>query len=266
MKRILFLFIFLAFASITFAGTKEDIAQLQRSLLELQQQFWDLEKRVNDSSTTMESSVKGVQGTSEELRQVQASLNAKLEKILNELQALNEKLEETNNRVRDMSVPVAPTVAPEGSTSPNPELNETPPQTTRPVPSGPAPDLGENQLFKDAMGQYTKGRFEQALRAFQDLLDQYPGSRLSGEAQFMIGESYYGMKEYVDAVSEYDKVIKGYPDSDRVPGARLKKAFSLFSLGKKGQGVLELQQIAERYPNTKEAQIARQRLQEMGLE
>jgi TolA-binding protein len=89
---------------------------------------------------------------------------------------------------------------------------------------------------------------------------------MSDDAQFMIGESYYGMKEYVDAVSEYDKVVKSYPDSDRVPGARLKKAFSLFSLGKKGQGVVELQQISQRYPNTKEAEIARQRLEELGLE
>jgi TolA-binding protein len=89
---------------------------------------------------------------------------------------------------------------------------------------------------------------------------------MADDAQFMIGESFYGMKEYVDAVSEYDKVIKGYPDSDRVPAAKLKKAFSLFSLGKKGQGVMELQQIVQRYPSTKEAEIAKQRLSELGLE
>jgi TolA-binding protein len=74
------------------------------------------------------------------------------------------------------------------------------------------------------------------------------------------------MKEYVDAVAEYDKVVKRFPDSNNIPGARLKKAFSLFQLGKKGQGVVELQQIVQRYPNTKEAKIAEERLAEMGLE
>ena len=89
---------------------------------------------------------------------------------------------------------------------------------------------------------------------------------MADDAQYMIGESYYSMKEYVDAVTEYDNLIKKYPDSENVPGARLKKAFSLYSLGKKGQSVIELQQIVQRYPNTKEGQIARQRLAELGLD
>jgi tol-pal system protein YbgF len=140
-------------------------------------------------------------------------------------------------------------------------------QTSTAAPPPAAQVTGdEQQLYREASALYTKGRFEQALRSFQDLLDQFPGSSLSDDAQFMIGESYYGLKEYVDAVSEYDKVVKGYPDSDRVPGARLKKAFALFALGKQGQGVVELQQIRQRYPDTKESEIARQRLQELDLD
>ncbi len=263
MKRTLFLFLLLAFGATAYAGTKEDIAQLQRSLLEIQQQFWDLEERLKESKT-VEASVKNLQDSNDGLREAQASLNAKLERILNEVQALNEKLDDTNRRVRDLSVPpVAAVVPPAASNEPEPSN-----VTSNPIPAPPpvSATIGEQQIYQDAMGQYTKGRFEQALRGFQDLLDQFPGSRMSADAQYMIGESYYGMKEYVDAVSEYDKVIKGYPDSDRVPGARLKKAFSLFSLGKKGQGVVELQSITQRYPNTKEAEIARQRLEELGLE
>jgi tol-pal system protein YbgF len=261
MKRILVLFLFLAFALTAYGGTKEDIAQIQRNLIELQQQFWDLEKKLKDTSPA-DTKLKNVEDSMEELRGVQANLNAKLERVLNEVQALNEKIEDTNRRVRELSIPPAAGVPP---TNTNP-VEETP-ENPSPAPSQPPQaGVGEQQVYQTAMGDYAKGRFEQALRAFQDLLDQFPNSRMSDDAQFMIGESYYGMKEYVDAVSEYDKVIKSYPDSDRVPGARLKKAFSLFSLGKKGQGVIELQQIVQRYPSTKEAEIARQRLEEIGLE
>ena len=271
MKRILFFVFLIAFsAAKAQGGTKEDIAQIQRNLLEIQQQIWDLEARLKNNTSSVEGTVKGVQDSTEEMRQVQASLNAKLERILNEIQVLNEKIDDTNRRVRDITVPAA-TALPQGpsdSMEP-PEGNVQPvPSTRPPAASSSSATLagGEQQLYRDAMGDYTKGRFEQALRGFQDLLDQFPGTSLSDDAQFMIGESYYGMKEYVDAVSEFDKVVKSYPDSDRVPGARLKKAFSLFSLGKKGQGVVELQQISQRYPNTKEADIARQRLEELGLE
>jgi len=261
MKRILVLFLFLAFGVTAYGGTKEDIAQIQRNLLEIQQQFWDLEKKLKDTSS-VDTTVKNVQDSMEELRGVQANLNAKLEKVLNEVQTLHEQMEDTNRRVRELSIPSAAGMPP---TTTNPV--EEPDENRAPAPSQPPPaGVGEQQVYQTAMGEYAKGRFEQALRAFQDLQDQFPNSRLSDDAQFMIGESYYGMKEYVDAVSEYDKVIKSHPDSDRVPGARLKKAFSLFSLGKKGQGVIELQQIVQLYPTTKEAEIARQRLEELGLE
>jgi len=261
MKRILVLFLFLVSGVTAYGGTKEDIAQIQRNLIELQQQFWDLEKKLKDTSPA-ETKLKNVEDSMEELRGVQANLNSKLERVLNEVQALNEKIEDTNRRVRELSLPPAAGV-PLANTNPVEEAPENPvPAPSQPPQGG----VGEQQVYQAAMGEYAKGRFEQALRAFQDLLDQFPNSRMSDDAQFMIGESYYGMKEYVDAVSEYDKVIKSYPDSDRVPGARLKKAFSLFSLGKKGQGVIELQQIVQRFPSTKEAEIARQRLEELGLE
>lgn len=260
-------------ASFSFGGTKEDIEQVNRNVLDLQRQFWDLGKELQNTTTAFNDTVKKLQGSTEEVRDNQAALNAKLESILNQLQAINEKLDETNRRIKDLESPGV-----RGSGMPNPG-SEAPPEDQNPdsnpglvEPSPPSRNQTtggsqeEQQLFRDATAQYSKGEFEQALRGFQDLLDQYPNSRLADDAQYMIGESYYGMKEYVDAVTEYDQVIKRYPDSDRIPGARLKKAFSLTALGKKGQAVVELQQIVQRYPSSKEAQIARQRLAELGLD
>lgn len=265
--------VFFLLATISFAGTKEDIEQVNRNVLDLQRQFWDLGKELQNTSTAVNDAVKKLQGSNEEVRDNQAALNAKLESILNQLQAINETLNETNRRIKELesSGVRGPAMTNPGSTAPpedeNPSSNPRsmpPSEPSRNQAIAGSPD--EQQLFRDATAQYSKGEFEQALRGFQDLLDQYPNSRLADDAQYMIGESYYGMKEYVDAVTEYDQVIKRYPDSDRIPGARLKKAFSLTALGKKGQAVVELQQIVQRYPSSKEAQIARQRLAELGLD
>ena len=280
MKMITPLLLIIFFSALTFAGTKEDMEQLQRNLLELQQQFWNLDSTLKTNNTAIQSAAKKLEDTTDQLRDNQAALNAKLETILNQVQALSEKLDETNRHMKDLASggyqrPVI---------NPNPDMNApanqgtstpgdyVPPQANanaNPSQGTAANNPGavsEQQLFQSAKAQYSQGKFEQALRGFQDLLDQYPQSSLADDAQYMIGESYYNMKEYVDAVAEYDKVIKRYPDSENVPGARLKKAFALFSLGKKGQGVVELQQIVSRYPSTKEAQIARQRLAELGLD
>lgn len=260
----------LSLATISSAGTKEDLEQVQRNLLELQQQFWNLEGTLKTNNTAIQNSSKKLEETSDQLRDNQAALNAKLESILNQLQALGEKLDETNRRLKDLASsgyqrPVAPMANPELPTDSSQTIQ--PPTTANPpLANSMQGSVSEQQLFQSARAQYTQGKFEQALRGFQDLLDQYPNSSLADDAQYMIGESYYNLKEYVDAVAEYDKVIKRYPDSDNIPGARLKKAFALFALGKKGQGVVELQQIVARYPNSKEAQIATQRLAELGLD
>jgi len=229
---------FFLLATFSFAGTKEDIEQVNRNVLDLQRQFWDLGKELQNTTTAFNETVKKLQGSNEEVRDNQAALNAKLESILNQLQAINEKLNETNRRmkelessgVRSSALTTPPNPAPAGGQNPGLE----PPEPSRNQTIAGSPD--EQQLFRDATAQYSKGEFEQALRGFQDLLDQYSNSRLADDAQYMIGESYYGMKEYVDAVTEYDQVIKRYPDSDRIPGAHLKKAFSLTALGKKRTG------------------------------
>src|SRR5688572_29746553 len=77
------------------AGTKEDVAQLQRNVIEIQQQFWDLEKRLSNTDS-FAAGLKDVQDSTQQLREAQASLNAKLERLLNEIETLNEKVEETN--------------------------------------------------------------------------------------------------------------------------------------------------------------------------
>lgn len=267
-KRILLFWLLFCWAIPLPAGNKEDLEQVQRNQLELQQQFWNLEKELQDNNTKFQDTSKKLQTMGEDLRNNQAALNAKLETILNQIQALNERLDETNRRIKDISArPVAP-----GTTYPESGQPVIPP-TQQPGSTPATPDagavqgsVGEQQIFQAARADYSRGNFEGALRGFQDLLDQYPSSPMADDAQYMIGESYYGMKEYVDAVTEYDNLIKKYSDSDNVPGAKLKKAFSLYSLGKKGQAVIELQQIVQRYPNAKEAQIARQRLAELGLD
>jgi tol-pal system protein YbgF len=253
MKQFFSFVLFFGLTSFLFAGTKEDLEQVQRNLVEMQQEIWNLEKGVSANDSRVQGAVKKLETSSQELRDSQAALNAKLESILNQIQALNEKLEETNSRMREMAAAAAQpqVISPTNPQNPGESAGDDNGGMAQPGVGA----VGEQQLFQTAKGEYNKGNFEQALRGFQDLLDQYPNSALADDAQFMIGESYYGLKEYVDAVTEYDKVLKVFPDSDNVPGARLKKAFSLFSLGKKGQAVIELQAIIQRYPNSKEARL-----------
>ncbi len=112
------------------------------------------------------------------------------------------------------------------------------------------------QMFK--AGQYTKAR-----ESFQAFLNAYPSGEYSDNAQFWIGECFFFEKKYEKAILEYDKVVKKFPSSGKVPYALLKQGISFQSLGDKTSARLLLQQVIKDYPNTSQARIARSKLQEI---
>jgi tol-pal system protein YbgF len=106
------------------------------------------------------------------------------------------------------------------------------------------------ELFKD-------GKFDKARESFQNFLKQYPDTEYSDNAQFWIGECYYFEKKYENAILEYEKVAKNYPDGDKVPYALLKQGIAFLNLGDKASAKLILQRVIKDYPNTNQARTAK---------
>ena len=115
-------------------------------------------------------------------------------------------------------------------------------------------------LYKDAYETYQKGDYEGARRKFEAFLKQYPNTELSDNAQFWIGETYFGKKDYEKAILEYEKAIAKYPEGDKVPAALLKQAFAFLELGDKTNGRNLLKRVMERYPQSEQADTAKKRL------
>jgi len=46
----------------------------------------------------------------------------------------------------------------------------------------------------------------------------------------LLGEAYYGAKDYKKAIDAYDKVELDYPRSEKVPAAILKKGYAYLAL------------------------------------
>jgi len=115
-------------------------------------------------------------------------------------------------------------------------------------------------LYKEAYETYQKGDYDGARRKFEAFLKQYPNTELSDNAQFWIGETYYGKKDYEKAILEYEKAIAKYPEGDKIPSALLKQAFAFLELGDKTNGRNLLKRVMERYPNSEQADMAKKRL------
>lgn len=118
-------------------------------------------------------------------------------------------------------------------------------------------------LYGAAYATLKEGKYEKSRGEFQNFLKKYPGTELSDNAQFWIGESYFFEGKFEKAILEYEKVIKNYPEGDKVPQALLKQGLSFAQLGDKTSARIILQQIIKDYPNTSSARTARTKLNEL---
>jgi tol-pal system protein YbgF len=122
------------------------------------------------------------------------------------------------------------------------------------VPKG---KLDKESAYAAAYELFKDGKFDKARESFQNFLKQYADTEYSDNAQFWIGECYYFEKKYENAILEYEKVAKNYPDGDKVPYALLKQGIAFLNLGDKASAKLILQRVIKDYPNTNQARTAK---------
>src|SRR5262245_13048605 len=117
-----------------------------------------------------------------------------------------------------------------------------------------------NQSYDQASLDLTQGRYSLALQGFREFLKRYPTAELADNAQYGVGECFFAQAVFDSAETEYGKVEPRYPKGDKVPAALYKLALSQERLKKSSAAKKTLEDLVKRYPNSGEAQLARERL------
>ena len=161
--------------------------------------------------------------------------------------------------VEQPAVSDAPAPAPPSSATVSaPDVEQTPP-----VPP-PTVAMGVEQAdFDTALSELHEGRYPQAITDFQGFLNAYPDSRLAGDAQYWLGESYYVSQNYEAAKEAFINLGLRYPQSERLPDALLKLGYIYGDLGDAGRSREVLQKLMQVYPDSQAADLAEQRLQSL---
>jgi tol-pal system protein YbgF len=105
--------------------------------------------------------------------------------------------------------------------------------------------------------------YRSALTRFKDFVRKYPRSRLAESAQYYVGESHYALREFEQAIVEFDAVRSRYPQGEKVSAALLKQGFAFAELGENANAKLILQQVVDNYAQTPEAAQAREKLKSL---
>jgi tol-pal system protein YbgF len=119
------------------------------------------------------------------------------------------------------------------------------------------------KLYDEAHIALKAKKYADARKMFERFVKDYPKEVLSANSYFWIGETYYSEKKYEDAILAYEEFLKKYPAHEKVRGAMLKQGFSFLDLGDKKTGKVILETLIEKYPKSKEAEMAQKRLKEL---
>jgi tol-pal system protein YbgF len=127
----------------------------------------------------------------------------------------------------------------------------------------PAPPL--QQTYQAALRDYNSAKYELSNSEFSDVIKYYPQDDLAGNAHFYMGEIAYRQGKYAQAEKQYDVVLEQFAGNPKAPAAQLRKGESLLQSQQREAGTQELRSLIQRYPQTPEAAEARSKLNGMGI-
>jgi tol-pal system protein YbgF len=201
-----------------------------------------------------------------------ADLKVGADELRQQLSILTERLEASNvqmsRRVGALESRLTPGSAPApgesrpspltagqtpGPGSPTRELSGSPPTAS----SGSAET---RRLYQAALGDYQRGKFDLAAQGFRTYMEQAPHGDVADTAQYYLGESLYSAKDYQSAIDEFERLAREFPQSPQVPSALLKTGYAYYEIKDSAQGRRALRTLVEKYPSSKEAKLAEERL------
>jgi tol-pal system protein YbgF len=137
------------------------------------------------------------------------------------------------------------------------------PQPAPVKPAPPPPTISPQEAYSMAYNDYLKGNYDLAIESFKLYRAQFPGSPLSDNALYWIGECRYSQRKFEEAVDAFDELILTYPQGDKAAAAHLKKGLSFVELGKKPEALAALKILVATYPLEEESKIAQEKIREL---
>ena len=112
-------------------------------------------------------------------------------------------------------------------------------------------------IYALAQKKLDQGDTQRARELFQDFLTRFHGDALASNAQYWLGETFYAEKRYDDAIVAFQKVLKDWKTSEKVPDALTKIGLSFQNLGDCPKAQLFYDEVTADHRGTEAARIAK---------
>ncbi len=121
-------------------------------------------------------------------------------------------------------------------------------------------------LYNSALRDFNAGNYDLAEQQFKDYLRYYSETEYGGNAQYYLGEIEYQRRRFQSAITAYDQVLEDFPGSYKTAASYLKKGYAMLELDQREKAMALLRIVVEKFPRWDEAKLARSRLKRLGEE
>ncbi len=183
------------------------------------------------------------------MAEVQVTLN----ELLDRVEVMNARIQ----RLESQSVQPS-----EVSSRRGPEASSS--ATSRvPPPSDRSPQLDPSAMseqYRNGITLFAKGRLDDSRAAFQQVYDSDPGGELADNALYWIGETYFVVGKFVDAMRYYRRIIVDFADQNKAPDAWLKTGLAQVKQGDLVLARKTFEELIAKYPYSTPASTAKHEL------
>lgn len=110
----------------------------------------------------------------------------------------------------------------------------------------------EFDAYKTGLRLFSSRKYPLAIKAFTDMLQQFPNGKYSDNAHYWIGESYFASEDYALAITSFEKVLT-FKGSQKTDDAQFKIGISYLKLGQHGTAKEVFQKYLDQDPGSEYA-------------
>lgn len=125
------------------------------------------------------------------------------------------------------------------------------------------PGITPTSAFNLAYNDFLNGKYDLAVAGFQRFTKDFPGTSLTPNAHYWLGESLYNQKDYARATTTFEYLVAEYPGNEKVSAALYKLGLATAETGDLVKSRKYLKRVIEEFPASDEAKLAKNKLAEI---
>ncbi len=127
----------------------------------------------------------------------------------------------------------------------------------------PQPSIDCQKAYDEAFILVRQSEYEKALNEYKKFLGECDHHALAENARYWMGECYYSLDKFLDAIDQFQALLDQFKGSDNSGRALYKLGRCHQELGHKDEAKKVYQQVIDQYPQTLESEQSKERLKDL---